>query len=200
MTSIVLAGGRSLRLGRQKFMELIAGESLIERVIGRLSLLGNEILIVISQRQAMIPLSLSPGAKTVADLYPGKSSLGGIYTGLVLSTCCHNLVVACDMPFLNLDLLRYMIDLSPDFDIVIPRIGDEMEPLHAVYSKNCQAPIERLLKQDNLKITDFFDSVRVRYVDKDELDRFDPEHLSFFNINTQADLKRAKVLAAQETT
>ena len=99
VTTIVLAGGRSTRLGREKSTEVIAGESVIERVLGRVSLLGSEILIVRSQRQAQD--GSFPGAKTVVDLYPGKSSLGGIYTGLKLSSCFHNLVVACDMPFLN---------------------------------------------------------------------------------------------------
>jgi molybdopterin-guanine dinucleotide biosynthesis protein A len=199
-TSIILAGGRSSRLGREKLAEVIAGKSLIERAISTLISLSQEILIVISQKQARSSLSLYtyPEAKTVVDLYPGKGSLIGIYTGLVHSTNSINLVVACDMPFLNLDLLRYMVKVAPGFDVVIPRIGDQMEPLHAVYSKNCIAPMESLIMQDNLKVTAFFDSVKVRYVGKEELDRFDPERLSFFNINTEADLKKARMLAARE--
>ena len=201
VTSIILAGGRSSRLGREKHAEVIAGKSLIERAISRLSSLSAEILIVISQRQAGASLSFRyPEAKTVVDLYPGKGSLGGIFSGLVHSTCFLNLVVACDMPFLNLELLRYMVELSKGFDVVIPRIGDKMEPLHAIYSRNCLGPMESLLKQDKLKVTAFFDSVRVRYVEKDELDRYDPGHLSFFNINTQADLEKARKLAAREAT
>jgi molybdopterin-guanine dinucleotide biosynthesis protein A len=202
ITSIILAGGRSSRLGREKLAEVIAGKSLIERAISRLSALSQEILIVISQKQARssLPSYTYPEAKTVVDLYPETGSLIGIYTGLVHSSNFLNLVVACDMPFLNLELLRYMVKIAPGFDVVIPRIGDQMEPLHAVYSRNCMGPMENLIKQDNLKITDFFDSVKVRYVGEVELDRFDPERLSFFNINTEADLKRARTLAARETT
>ena len=202
ITSIILAGGRSSRLGREKLAEVIAGKSLTERAVSSLISLSQEILIVISQKQARSSLSLYtyPEAKTVVDLYPGKGSLIGIYTGLVHSTNFLNLVVACDMPFLNVNLLRYMIDISPGFDVIIPRVDDQMEPLHAVYSKNCIGPMESLIKQDNLKATAFFDSVKVRYVGKEELDRFDPERLSFFNINTGADLKRARMLAAQEET
>ncbi len=196
--SIVLAGGGSSRLGREKWAELIAGKSLIERAVTHLSSLSAEILIVISKRQSRSSFSSYAEAKTVVDLYPGKGSLGGIYTGLVYSASFHNLAVACDMPFLNPDLLRYMIDLSPDFDVVIPRIGDLKEPLHAVYTKNCLLPMERLLKGGNLRVAGLLDSVRVRYVEKDEIDRFDPEHLSFFNVNTQADLERARMLASQE--
>ncbi len=200
VTSIVLAGGRSSRLGREKLAEVIAGKSLIERAISSLSSLSPEIFIVISQKQARSSLSLYtyPEAKTVVDLYPGKGSLIGIYTGLVHSTNFLNLVVACDMPFLNLDLLHYMVNISPGFDVVIPRIGDQMEPLHAVYSKNCAGPMKNLIEQGNLKITGFFDSVKVRYLGKEEMDRFDPERLSFFNINTEADLKKARMLAARD--
>ncbi|HEY49603.1 MAG TPA: molybdenum cofactor guanylyltransferase [Dehalococcoidia bacterium] len=197
ISSIVLAGGRSSRLGKEKHTEVIAGKSLIERTIDHLRPLSTEILIVISTRQSKSSFASYAGATTVVDLYPGKSSLGGIYTGVARSTSFHNLAVACDMPFLNPGLLRYMIGLSPDFDVVIPRIGDLEEPLHAIYSKNCLPPMEMLLKEGNLKVTGFFDSVKVRYVEKEEIDRFDPEHLSFFNINTQADLKRARVLATR---
>jgi len=200
VTSIVLAGGRSSRLGREKLAEVIAGKSLIERAISSLSALSQEILIVISQKQARSSLSsyTYPKAKTVVDLYPQKGSLIGIYTGLVHSSNLLNLAVACDMPFLNLDLLRYMVKIAPGFDVVIPRIGDQMEPLHAVYSKKCIGPMEDRIKQGNLRVTGFFDSVKVRYLGEEELDRFDPERLSFFNINTEADLKRARILAARE--
>ena len=200
VTSIVLAGGRSSRLGREKLAEVIAGKSLIERAISSLSALSQEILIVISQKQARSSLSsyTYPKAKTVVDLYSQKGSLIGIYTGLMHSSNLLNLAVACDMPFLNLDLLRYMVKIAPGFDVVIPRIGDQMEPLHAVYSKKCIGPMEDRIKQGNLRVTGFFDSVKVRYLGEEELDRFDPERLSFFNINTEADLKRARILAARE--
>ncbi len=101
------------------------------------------------------------------------------------------------MPFLNPDLLRYMINLSPDFDVVIPRVGNKMEPLHAIYSKNCIDPMRALIEQDDLKIDRFFDSVKVRYIEEDELSRFDPGHLSFFNINSQEDLDKAIMLAEE---
>ena len=199
-TSIVLAGGRSSRLGKAKHNETIAGRSLIERTIDKLSLLSTEILIVISERQSKSAFNSYSPAKTVVDLYPGKGPLAGIYTGLVHSSNSCNLAVACDMPFLNADLLHYMIDLSADFDIVIPRIGDYREPLHAIYSQACLHPMEGLLDEGNRKISDLLDLVRVKYVERDEIERFDPLHLSFFNINTGADLERARALAEQESS
>lgn len=202
VSSIVLAGGRGSRLGREKHLEKIAGKSLIERVITRLSSVSSEILIVISPAQvktwALLHRKIE--ATIAVDIYPGKGALGGIYTGLVQSNSFHNLVVACDMPFLNRDLLRYMINLSLGFDVIIPRIDNNIEPLHAIYSKNCVKPIEEQLKQDNLKIADLFNSVKVKYVEKEEIERFDPEHVSFFNINTQVDLEKAERLASREAT
>lgn len=193
MTSIVLAGGRGGRLGRDKLSERVGGHTMLQRVMDCLTLLSNEILVVIAQGQAKPALPTE--AKVVVDLYPGKGVLGGIYTGLVASSSLHNLVVACDMPFLNPSLLRYLMQVSPGFDAVIPRVGGiRLEPLHALYSKNCLAPIHQQLQQGNLRIASFLDQVRVRYVEEAEIDRFDPQHLSFFNINTPADLERARAM------
>jgi len=123
--------------------------------------------------------------------------LVGIYTGLTASDSFYNLVVACDMPFLNRGLLQYMIQIADSFDVVVPRLGNMVEPLHAVYSKNCLAPAESLLKQGNLSVYQLFPLVKVRYVEAEEIDRFDPQHLSFFNINTEADLETARKLAGE---
>ena len=176
---------------------MIDGERLILRVIKGISTLSDEIIVVTSEESKGLASFTARSVKVMADVYPGKGSLGGIYTGLRASSFFHSLVVACDMPFLNLALLRYLIDLAPGFDIVIPRLGNLIEPLHAVYSKNCLAPAERLLRSSQLKISDLLAQVKVRYVEKEEVDRFDPEHLSFFNINTRDDLKRARAIVAQ---
>jgi len=196
MTVIILAGGKSLRLGRDKALEEIGGKSLIERVIERLSSLGNEIIVVISSSDQLPDLS----ASRVVDIYPGKGALGGIYSGLRAATSFHSLVVACDMPFLSIALLRYLVETCPGFDIVIPRVAGNIEPLHAVYSKNCLTPIEAMLDEGKLRIADFFPAVRVRYVEEAEIERFDPERLSFFNINSKADLEQARALLEKETT
>jgi molybdopterin-guanine dinucleotide biosynthesis protein A len=90
-----------------------------------------------------------------------------------------------------------MLGLTDGFDLVIPRLDDMVEPLHAVYAKSCLAPIERLLEQGNMRINTLFELVKVRYVEADEVDRFDPRHLSFFNVNTRADLEKAQQLAKE---
>jgi len=139
-------------------------------------------------------------AKVVVDIYPGKGSLGGIYTGLVSANTFYSLVVACDMPFLNRALLRYLVGLAPDFDVVVPNVNGWIEPLHAIYSKNCLTPIEKLLHQGKLGVRQLFDLVNTRYVCEDEIIKFDPERLSFFNINTKDDLEKAKTLIRHRET
>jgi len=195
---IALAGGKGLRFGRDKILETIGNKNLLERVVFTLSFFGSDIIIVTATKQSL-PLFIDyPKLRVITDTYPNKGPLGGVYTGLAASALFYNLVVACDMPFLNRALLRYMVQLSPNFDLVIPRLGDMVEPLHAVYSKNCVAPIEYLLKQGNLQVAQLLTLVRVRYVEAEEINRFDPEHLSFFNVNTEADLKRARELTKKE--
>ena len=131
-------------------------------------------------------------AKVVVDLYLGKGALGGIYTGLASADTCYSLIVGCDMPFLNRDLLNYLINSAPGFDVVVPEINGMIEPLHGIYSKDCLITIKQLLDQGELSVSKLFDFVKTRYVSHDEIEEFDPEHLSFFNINTQDDLKKAR--------
>jgi molybdopterin-guanine dinucleotide biosynthesis protein A len=196
MTSIVLAGGKSLRLGRSKLLETIGGKSLIQRVVDRLAILSTEIIIATAHGEA-VPCSSPVRIKVVADIYPGKGPLTGIYSGLMASSSSEAIVVGCDMPFLNVSLLQYMIQVMADSAIALPRIGEMLEPLCAVYSRSCLVPIQGLLEQRELRISRLFSMVKVRYVDEDEIDRLDPEHLSFFNINRQADLDEARKLAAE---
>jgi molybdopterin-guanine dinucleotide biosynthesis protein A len=194
MTSIVLAGGKSLRLGRNKSMATVSGKSLIQWVIDRLAAISNEIIIATACGEE-IPCSSSVRSKTVADIYPGKGPLAGIYSGLIASSSPRAIVVSCDTPFLSVGLLEYMIQRCPGADIVVPRMEEKVEPLCAVYSKDCVNPIRELLEQNLLKIIELYPMVTVRYITQAEIDRFDPEHLSFFNINSQSDLDRARKLA-----
>lgn len=197
VTSIVLAGGKNLRLGRNKALEVIGGKSLIERVVERLAEITDQLLIVTSQEQTALPVTVK--AEVLIDVYPGRGPLGGIYTGLVASRSSQSIVVACDMPFLNTELLRHMIELSDDFDAVVPRLANGMiEPLHAIYSKNCLTGMKAQLENNQLSTALFLlNKARARYIEEAECRRFDPQLLTFFNINRQADLERAIELATE---
>jgi len=195
VSSIVLAGGRSSRLGHDKVFKAVGDRDLLDLVITCVTPLARETILVATSKNAPVKSEKYPDLKVVTDVYPGKGPLGGIYTGLLNSVSFYNLVVASDMPFLNPALLRYMAKVSVDFDLVVPRVGELVEPLHAVYSQNCIAPMEHLLKHNELPVRRLFPMVRTRYVEADEIETFDPEHLSFFNINTRADLLKAEKIA-----
>jgi molybdenum cofactor guanylyltransferase len=199
VSCIILAGGKSSRLGRNKIIEKLGNKSLLERVISCLSSMEAATILVVARDSAVPPLENYPQIKIVEDIYAGKGSLGGTYTGIRVSETFYNLVVAGDMPFLNIDLLRYMVNQSENYDVVIPRTEEGLlEPLHAVYSKNCLAPMEYLIQQNRLSILELFPMVKVRYVDSQQIHRFDRKHLSFFNINTEAELQTGQGLVEKE--
>jgi molybdopterin-guanine dinucleotide biosynthesis protein A len=196
VTSVILAGGKNMRLGRNKALEVIRGKALIERVYDVLVPLSSEIIVVTSRAQTDIPID--DRTAVIADIYPEKGPLGGIYTGLTASKTDANILVACDMPFLNVELLGYMLDVSEGYDAVIPRLENDMiEPLHAVYSKNCISVIDRQIADGKLSIHAFLERINVRYVEQAESEIIDPEHVSFFNINYQSDLDRAIRMAEE---
>ena len=197
VSGIVLAGGQSRRLGRDKAVEPIGGQPLIRRVIQRIQQVAGEIVVVVADSARAGTLPLEDGHRTALDQYPGKGSLGGIFSGLAAARGQWGVVVACDMPFLNLELLRHMASLRQGADAVVPVLEGRPEPTHALYSKACLPYIERRLQGDDLKIARFFDEVRVNYVSEEVIAQFDPDHLSFFNVNTPDDLERAVALVAQ---
>jgi molybdopterin-guanine dinucleotide biosynthesis protein A len=181
-------------LGRNKALEKVNGKSLIERVIERLRPLSEQILVVTSGQQFELPVASD--VKILVDVYPDKGPLSGIYTGLLASQSSPSIVVACDMPFLNSKLLSYMVEISSGFDAVVPRLGERrLEPLHAVYSRNCLESMKMQLELNQLEVNAFLNRVCVRYVERAECERLDPQLLSFFNINFQADLDWANAIA-----
>ena len=199
ISSIILAGGKSIRFGHDKVLERIGSTSLIEKVISRVKPISREIIIVTAKERTFARLANRPEIQIVSDIFPGQGSLGGLYTGLLKSGSFYNLVVAADMPFLNGSLLRYMLNVADGYDLVIPRVNNWYEPLHAIYSKNCINPIKSILEEGKKVIVELFNYVKVRFIEVKEIDRFDPKRLSFFNINTQEDLERAKKIAGGAT-
>lgn len=184
----ILAGGQSRRMGQDKAFLPVGGRSLIERVIQRVAPLSDDVAIITNLPDRYRRL----GHRLVGDVYQGKGSLGGIYTAIHAASYPHCLVVACDMPFINSDLLRYLMSLTPGFDVVVPYIKESPETMHAIYSQGCLEPIRRRLLAGRLKIVDFFEDVRVRYVEPDDVARFDPTFRSFLNVNTPTDWERVQ--------
>ena len=198
ITSIVLAGGKGTRLGKDKLQEAVGGRPLLQRVIDSLIPISQRILVRTAQGQKLPAIEPTRSkVASVPDIYPGKGALGGIYTGLTAAKSQYGLVVAADMPFLNPDLLQHLVTVAPGFDVVMPRIDGEIEPLHAVYSRDCLPAIQEQIERNQLQIRIFLERVRVRYVELAEVDMFDPRHMSFFNVNTPEDLTKAQEIAAE---
>jgi len=191
VTGIVLAGGISKRLSyKNKALLKIGDKSVIERVIGALSKVTERMLLITNSPEDLGHL----GLPTIGDILPGSGSLGGIYTGLKVSKTYHNLIVACDMPFIRPCLLTFLINRRRDYDAVIPVTSDGHHPTCAIYSKNCIGPIEAQIKTGNLKISDFFLHVKVNRLDFDTLRPCYDSNI-FFNINTSEDYSKALSIA-----
>jgi molybdopterin-guanine dinucleotide biosynthesis protein A len=163
---------------------------LIARTVHQLAALSDDLIVVTNDPARYKRLRLP--ARLLPDERPGEGSLMGIYSGLKAACHPYALVVACDMPFLNLPLLQYMLLLVDGYDVVVPRLDGLLEPLHAIYGKTCLPAISRLLQRQERQIFAFFPEVRMRYVEEGEVNRFDPHHLSFLNINTPQDWERVR--------
>ena len=179
-------------MGRDKAFVDLAGKALIEHVIERSANLGQAETILITNKPAQYA---HLGLPMHRDILPNKGSLGGIYTALVQAGSPEVLVLACDMPFVNTDLLRYMVDqISADIDIIVPTVDGYPQGLHAIYRRTCIEPITEQLAADRLKIIRFYDRMRVRYLDETDYAVFDPQGRSFANLNTPEELANAEQL------
>jgi molybdopterin-guanine dinucleotide biosynthesis protein A len=186
VSGIILAGGSSSRLGADKALIPVSGRPLIEWVVATLRSVVSGILLVTNDPERFAFL----GLPMAGDIYHGIGTLGGLHAGLSAMGTPYGLVVGCDMPFLNADLLRYMISLAGEYDAVVPRVGEYYEPLHAIYSRRCLAPIERSIVSGQHRVLSACAGMRVRYLGPEEIARYDPRHDSFFNVNTPNDLDR----------
>jgi molybdopterin-guanine dinucleotide biosynthesis protein A len=193
ISAAILAGGQSSRMGANKAFMQVGRRPIIERVIERVRSLADELVIVANTPAEYAHL----GLPVFTDLLPGKGPLGGLYTAISQTRGDYTLAVSCDQPFLNPELLRFLLDRARGYDVVVP-LNREGYPqsMHAVYGKGCLDPIRWCLDLDRLKVISFYADVRVCTVTGEEIDRFDPERLTFFNVNTPDDLAEAERLAA----
>jgi molybdopterin-guanine dinucleotide biosynthesis protein A len=170
-------------------------KSLVEWTIESLSQISKFIIIVTNLEGYDSFLRTQYGSQVIVDILPEKAALGGIFTGVSYASTAYSIVVGCDMPFLNGNLLRYQLSLAKNYDVVVPKIDDKVEPLHSIYSKTCLPSIEKLLHEQTLSISQLFEMTKTRYITKEEIEQYDPECLSIFNINTKRDLAIARTIS-----
>lgn len=202
VSGIILVGGGSRRMGQDKALLALSGQRLIDRVADLLGGVADDLLVVGSD----VERYRSAHWRVVPDAFPGAGSLGGLYSGLQAARYPYAVAVAVDMPFLNPDLLSYLIRVGRDWDATVPRVNPfrlsaqpgrdghaptardaDLQPLHAVYHRRIAAAIRTCIRQGDLRMISFLPLVRVRLVTGEETARYDPEGLSFFNANTPDD-------------
>jgi molybdopterin-guanine dinucleotide biosynthesis protein A len=197
VTGIILADGKNPKMGGNKGTELIGGTPCIERVIQRLTPITSRIILVTAGDT--LTFSTVKGIEVVTDNYRIKKPLTGIYTGLCCSRSKANIVVTCDMPFLNTALLDHMVKLSPAYDAIVPRWPNmQKEPLHAVYSLSCLQTMKKHLETNRLSIIHVLKEMHVLHLNKRGFAELDPQFYSFLNINDQADIDLANKIAAEQ--
>lgn len=190
VAGVVLAGGKSRRYGSNKAFARLGGIPLIERILKVIGSTFLHIYIITNSREEYAYL----GFPMYEDLIKGLGPVGGIYTALKMMGQRGGFFVGCDVPLLNQGLIRYIVERSSGYDVVMPKVGDYVEPLHAYYGKGCIAQIERIIEEGEYKVSSFLNQVRVLYITEEEIRRFDPRLLCFNNVNTPEDLRRLEKL------
>ncbi len=194
VTGVIQAGGRSRRMGgRPKALLELGGRRIIERVLAAVAPAVDDVLVVTNTPELYDFL----GLPMVPDAYPDGGALGGIFTGLKAAAGEAALAVACDMPFLRAEVARLVVARAGEADVVIPRVGGQLETMHAVYRKSCLGPMEERLRAGRLKIVGFFEAVRVLEIPEAELAPFGDPAVLFMNVNTPEELARARALAGE---
>ncbi len=186
-TAVILAGGKSSRMGQPKALLLFAGEPLIVHMVRRLGQLFSDTVVVAAPEQELPALP----STIVRDDVAYQGPVGGIYYGLKAARREICFVTSCDAPFLNLRLIAYLMAQISDYDVVVPFTQDRFQPLHAVYRKQVAPLLKEQLERGELRPIFLYDKVRTRKITEAEMHPHDPEGLSFLNMNTPEDYQAA---------
>ncbi|HQI72598.1 MAG: molybdenum cofactor guanylyltransferase [Smithella sp.] len=185
MTGIILSGGKNSRMGVNKAFLEINGVRLIDHILSVYRKIFSEIIIVTNEPLAYTEF---PDTMIVTDIYKGKGSLGGIYTGLFYARNDYAFVAACDMPSLNIDFILFMMEQIGNYEIVVPELPEGFQALHAIYSRRCLPAIQKMILADKLKISGLFKDVRSSKITEDKIKPFNQDGRLFLNLNTPEDL------------
>ncbi len=194
LSVVIQAGGASLRMGQDKALMLLRGKPLIQWVAERVQTMADELLVIANQPGGYAFLNLP----TYSDILPGRGPLGGLYTALSIAQSPLVAMVACDMPFVNADLLAFERDelLLSGADVVIPANDKGLEPFHAVYRREtCLRLVEDAIQIGEMRLVAWLKSAKVRYLTQAEIAVYDPQQMAFYNLNTPEEFTIAKNIA-----
>ncbi len=195
VSGVILAGGKNRRFGKNKALAKICDQPLIERVAGVMSSIFEDLVLITNTPEVYSYLNIP----LYKDEIEGCGPLGGILTGLTHMGCNYGFFAACDMPCLKQPFIRHMTYLKNGYDIVVPRISeDKIEPLHAIYAKTCIPFIRESIKGGCYRISRLIRMGYARYIDIDEICQFDPDLISFINVNTEKELNSINRILGEE--
>lgn len=183
-------------MGQDKALMPFLGVPLLERVIERVASLGDELFITTNNPGNYQGF----GVPLYRDVQPGKGALGGLLTALSAAQYPNLIVVACDMPFVNPELLESALSVlqNQDADVVIPHAEKGYEPFHAVYRRDsCLPAVQTALDSGERRLISWFPGVDVISINETDMLKFDPHQVAFWNVNTQEDLTRAEKFALE---
>ena len=193
-SGIILAGGLNKRFGGQNKAFIKIGQKyILDFIFDIFKEFFEEIILVTNEPIKYLDYDLN----IVSDILPVQGALNGIYTGLSYASNEYSFIVACDMPFLQHNLIDFIIDQAiqeEKYDIIAPDTTLGQEMLCSVYSKNCLSQFRNFILQDKLKISRVAKSLKVKKISEKILRQKDPDLLSFFNINTPEDLIKANLI------
>ena len=187
ISAAIMAGGKSVRMGRDKAFLKIGALTAVEFQLQRLRPLFEEIILSTNTPEKFTALDIP----AIPDLIPGRGPLGGIYTALSSVKNPYLFAIACDMPCVSPVLIQYMRERCEGYDVVVPETERGLEPLHAIYSVNCVPAIKRQLETaGGGRVIGFFPEVKVRVVTKEEIAGVEGGADAFLNFNTPEDYHR----------
>lgn len=190
VSGVVLAGGKSKRMGRDKRHLSVHGKPLLDRVTSVLLELFPEVLLVLAEEDIS---RQDDRIRIVTDLIPDCAAVGGLYTGLYHSRCPRVFVVACDMPFINPAVIELFLQKTDATDIVVAQLVTGLQPLHGLYAKRCLPILKDMIDDRDFRLQNIAGKpgLTVHRVLETEITRLDPQLVSFLNLNSPADLELA---------
>jgi len=190
ITGVILAGGASKRYGKDKAFLKIGSARLIDNILQEMKTIFKRVILITNEKIKYEYLEIP----MFEDIIKGLGPLGGIYTGLMSIPDQAGFFVACDMPRINGQLVRYMLDIKGNHKAVVPSVADKIEPLHSIYFQSCLKPIKHLIDSNRRQVRLFYDYIPVRYVKEDEICKFCCPSTAFLNINTPDEFAKIKSL------
>ncbi len=188
-----MAGGRSSRMKFNKAFAQVGGKPVIQIIIDKLQPIFQELMIISNEPQ----LFTSFGLPIFQDVYPYLGPVGGIHSALVNASFDQMFILGCDMPFMNMQLVDYMLGKINNYDSVVPEIDSYLQPLAAVYNRSCLPIFSECLEHDKLKLTLIFSELNALVLKEDELQKFGRVREMFFNVNDPDALAEAQEIAGR---